>query len=263
MGRIKENEDSDAALYLLHVLGYIDPENVEEDEELKQLCLWDCPLVDDEDGFAMYFKNRGGRAVCDGIVQLQRLSILTSISTPDMDTKNPRYRIRRLLQRFAREQDVTQSGIRRAFYHSVDYVPPFIYPGCLEYLQAMIGTPVVAVDEKLKQMCIAVAITARDAIPDDTLTRLISHFQTVGKNLEETDVLLQLAQLHNNRRDDAASTIETISIVLSSVTNYTHPGYGTFLIQNCASKIILDALYTSPECLDVANIWSQVSLRFP
>ena len=190
------------------------------------------------------------------------------ISKSDMNTNkvnnksNRRYRMHRLLQRLAREEDVEQIGIRRAFYHCIDYTPPFIYPGCLEYLQTMVKKS-IPLDEKLKQMCIAVAITAKDSFPDDTLARLINHFVSVGGNSGETEVLLSLAQLHNNLSangsDDGSSTVQTMCGVISLATNWIQSGYGSYLIQDCALKIIMNALYTSPESLDRA-CWPEVRL---
>ena len=259
--RLKENEGADAALYLVRLLGYLDPENVEE-RELRRLCVCSYPLVDEDDGWAAFFRSHGDRAVCTGISQLERLSVLMPISRPGigMDMENPRFRVHRLLQHFARRQDMMQIGIRRVFYYCLDLIPPFIYPGCLEYLETMMEKKLMT-DEKLKQTCIAVAITAKDVFPSDMLARLISHFEIDGSSSDETEVLLLMAQLSNasdNESNDASSVMETMSLVLSLAENWIQPGYGPYLIQNCALKIILNALFTSPECLDEAG-WPEVT----
>ena len=69
------------------------------------------------------------------------------------------------------------------------------------------------------------------------------------------------AELSNSSKmqsDDASFTIKIISRVLSVAVNWVKPGYGPYLIQNCALKVILNTLYTSPECLDGVE-WPKVA----
>ena len=269
---IKEEEERDAiaTLYLLRILAYVDPDNVAE-KEVYELCLWKCPLIDNKAPFT-----KKERSIDYALEVLTRLSIVIPVgplelSTEQTDsqldkrtgqTKNLRYRIHRLFQRFARHMDDSQVGLKQTLYHCLDFdpLPAFIFPGCLEYLENIIEEK-IEVDEGLKQVCLAVGITVGNQFPDKLRTRLVDYFRNFTQNTDTTKTLLSLAEISGRCLEEAGKHcgIQFIAEAMNVSTGGLQTKFESYLIQSCTTTVILMALYTSS--VELENLpWTQVAV---
>ena len=256
--RIQNGTHPNAMLSILRLLSYVDPEDVTK-AELESLCLMPCPLEDGK--YWTAFHENGSRLFDAAFLQLVKLSILIPVQTTETARRYPHsFRIHRVIQRFARLQDEEHSGFIRALYSSVDHKETLIYPGCLEYLNAIVEKR-VTVDEKLKQICAAFALKAsRNEIE---IASFIEYLKKDEEKSQETACLLVLVQLYKNytrKKHDPAFAMESIWSVVGIAKDWIGPEYGRYLIQHCATFLFILMLFEGCKDLTLISVPKKVNI---